>query len=752
MAYGTQASAYRLKNVQSLFGGFDLRALAATTLLIFFSAILIAHAENRALLIGVSEYRNENIPDLRGPVNDVLLMRDVLKKRGVEDIELLATGVDGAEEPTRANILRGFASLAERTEAGDLVYVHFSGHGSRQLDLQGDETDGLDEIFLPSDVEKAPDGSGTVPNALTDDEIGQLTAEIRKKGANIFLVMDSCHSGTGMRDATGKMAVRKVDSDTLGVDISKARTALSDSQQPAVTTAGDEEGWGHYQAFYATQSNDVAREVDMSGNGAGGENQWYGLFTSALAAQLETAQNLTYRQLFQSIIVDLNNGAGFGMAAIQTPLWEGDMIDQAIFGGTLKRGPARYLVKGDQIDAGILHGLQLGSLVALIADIADPADAVIGYAQIEEIESLHAYIRPVADECVPKSEAFCDFVGSLPEGARFAQIEMNPVDEFIRFSPILDQATGTPVASESPLAKRFSAALEKASEQSLISSKIEPDAYHVQAAARDGDIWFGPVANIDNEPVGLSFPSSGADEELVAKLVRILKAERLAQVLEKVGGGESFLNPSPIDVDAKLRSSDIGVLAKPGDRINPRRECTAALAGQKEEDFEALERSGDVKQCDLLRFSAVGNREGQRDVNRIHIDAQYCIHADYELIEGTKNERQLGDTMVMCSDCPGPVSYSAGYERLYLLVSETQQNSEALNLKGLVENCGPDFSGKGSRSAAGPLLDDMLKDVMQQGNTRGNMGGAGILSDAWAQSYKWRVLPRVSAFARAQGQ
>ena len=42
--------------------------------------------------------------------------------------------------------------MAARATAGDPVYIHLSGHGTRQGDPEGDETDGLDEVFLPADT------------------------------------------------------------------------------------------------------------------------------------------------------------------------------------------------------------------------------------------------------------------------------------------------------------------------------------------------------------------------------------------------------------------------------------------------------------------------------------------------------------------------------------------------------------------------------------------------------------------------
>lgn len=42
-------------------------------------------------------------------------------------------------EPTKDNILAAYAEVVEKSKAGDAVFCHFSGHGSRVKDLDGDE-------------------------------------------------------------------------------------------------------------------------------------------------------------------------------------------------------------------------------------------------------------------------------------------------------------------------------------------------------------------------------------------------------------------------------------------------------------------------------------------------------------------------------------------------------------------------------------------------------------------------------------
>ncbi|WP_320416243.1 caspase family protein [Candidatus Reidiella endopervernicosa] len=95
------------------------------------------HASTRhALLVGVSEYPNlDEKFQLEGPKYDVRLARDFLIESGFDrkQMRVLADGVEGADGlPTSAAIKQALASLANDSQKGDFVYVHFAGHGSQQ--------------------------------------------------------------------------------------------------------------------------------------------------------------------------------------------------------------------------------------------------------------------------------------------------------------------------------------------------------------------------------------------------------------------------------------------------------------------------------------------------------------------------------------------------------------------------------------------------------------------------------------------
>lgn len=701
-----------------------------------------ARAEIRALLVGVSTYDESiGLTSLRGPANDVRLYRDVLAARGVTDMRILADGVEGGGVPTRAAILGALADLARDARAGDLVFISLSGHGTRQPDQNGDETDGLDEVFLPADTARAEPGAQSIPNAIIDDELGEAVTAIRMTGADVWFVLDSCHSGSGLRAAAPDVALRYVDPGVLGVTAAEIVPA---SVEPLLDT-GSAEPPGQLIALYAARASEVAREVNLTPEAAD-DAGWYGLFSSRLAARMADGGALTYRQLFQAVLADMNDGAVPGGARMQTPSWEGNMIDATVFGGGATAGLRQFAVTRDEMAAGRVQGMTRGTLVALVADAAAPPEATIGHAQLEDVEPTLAYLRPVDASCVPMAEALCPATGALPSDARFARVLARPVDTALRISPPMDLVTGAPLVG-GPLAEGLAAAMASVNDGSAARVEIDPAGYGIEVVARDGRLWFGRRAEVAGQPVGLSW-GPGDGTPLAPLIIRMARAEELAAVLSSVAASGSMLNPPPVDVAADLRAVRIADLDPPGAGGNPVRECRRAQGAVQDQAPGPLGDAPDLKQCDLVTFRAQGAVPGARDVNRIHIDARFCVHAAHEHVEDTRAAAALGAPMVMCSDCPD--GFAAGDERLFILITESRDNAEALNLEGLVETCGED-GGAPTRGPAASQAAAFLERLGRRPDTRGAFGGLNI-ADVWVTEYRWRVLPRETVFAGVQSK
>jgi len=151
----------------------------------------------RAFLCGVNRYQIAGV-DLRGCVNDVANMRQVLIDLYDFDADDIVVVTD--TDATKARIEAGLTDLIAGAVAGDVLYFHFSGHGSNVPDQDGDEADGRDEVFCPTDLDWR--------DPLRDD---WLRTELDKlpDGVNLTFVSDCCHSGTVTRQLTPPDAPRK---------------------------------------------------------------------------------------------------------------------------------------------------------------------------------------------------------------------------------------------------------------------------------------------------------------------------------------------------------------------------------------------------------------------------------------------------------------------------------------------------------------------------------------------------------------
>jgi hypothetical protein len=143
----------------------------------------------KALLVGINRYPDP-ASDLRGCVNDVLLMRETLARRygftGPAGIRVLTD-----HRATTGRILEGLEWLVDGAAPGDSLVFHYSGHGSQVPDRNGDEHDGLDEILCPFDLDWE--------HPLTDDDLAAAIAPV-PEGALLTVILDCCHSGTGVRE------------------------------------------------------------------------------------------------------------------------------------------------------------------------------------------------------------------------------------------------------------------------------------------------------------------------------------------------------------------------------------------------------------------------------------------------------------------------------------------------------------------------------------------------------------------------
>ncbi|KAI4915313.1 hypothetical protein J4E85_010438 [Alternaria conjuncta] len=178
----------------------------------------------RAVLIGIDEYEVQGqdqhprkdtsgndveYRNLRGCVNDVLAIREYLirtLKVPAGNIDTLLAPVLGTTSPyeqssevhklpTYKNIVGALQNLARTSAAGDIIYIHYSGHGACATTVFESLRQGhgnIDHCLVPWDIKQGG-------KYLRDLELGALLQEIVAKAVVLTVVLDSCFSGGAVR-------------------------------------------------------------------------------------------------------------------------------------------------------------------------------------------------------------------------------------------------------------------------------------------------------------------------------------------------------------------------------------------------------------------------------------------------------------------------------------------------------------------------------------------------------------------------
>lgn len=154
--------------------------------------------DNYALCVGINDF--QNLPRgswLNGCVNDANDFAAVLGSgygfTGAQ-IEVLSDA-----EATKANVMGRLSEAIERASADGLKHLvfTFSSHGTQIPDTSGDEVDHADEAFATYDLNQAGD-QWDPATLISDDELHALFARAGS-GLLIEVVLDTCHSGTGLK-------------------------------------------------------------------------------------------------------------------------------------------------------------------------------------------------------------------------------------------------------------------------------------------------------------------------------------------------------------------------------------------------------------------------------------------------------------------------------------------------------------------------------------------------------------------------
>lgn len=149
----------------------------------------LVRAETRALLVGVWQFDNPLIPDLKGPQNDLPAMEALVRGQGATDVTVLRNDI-----VSRTTVETALHALGLRSKPGDWILLYYSGHGAQaDAAVKGTQDGDLDQ-FLPlagfSLDQQDPE------RFIVDKDFYAWIARYIPRTVQVLMIADACHSGT----------------------------------------------------------------------------------------------------------------------------------------------------------------------------------------------------------------------------------------------------------------------------------------------------------------------------------------------------------------------------------------------------------------------------------------------------------------------------------------------------------------------------------------------------------------------------
>lgn len=291
-------------------------------------AISAAEAKNRkfGLFVGINAYGG-GITPLKGCVNDAMKMQEAMTTKfgfKMADTTLLT---DAAA--TRDGILNNLKKYQAVAGAGDIFVFHYSGHGTLFPDKFSEEKDETKLIYMeaPDDAgvmeviyERDTYDSALVPydarlrtsgkpwrNLILDDELYAILGAITRKGAQVVLISDSCHSGSIDKAKTSDVTRR---AESLATVFGVRRFSELDIEEPTETrsTRTPPPAKGLYLAMTGSQDDEFSLDARINGVPMG-------LFTATLLSKIPAAAprkpvTMTYEGLMKLVSPAVAEQAG----------------------------------------------------------------------------------------------------------------------------------------------------------------------------------------------------------------------------------------------------------------------------------------------------------------------------------------------------------------------------------------------------------------------------------------------------------
>ncbi|NEU76037.1 caspase family protein [Hassallia byssoidea VB512170] len=503
-----------------------------------------------ALLIGIDYYQpNPYYGNLKGAVRDIDKVADYLEKSlkiPTEQITRLTSPLPdtnsladvrsarGEMPPTYQNIVNAFKSITERAKKGDLVYIHYSGHGGRVNtifpELKGEGQ--YDESLAPMDL-------GNDGYYLRDVEIATLLKRMtdapdQGKGLIVTVIFDSCHSGGATRNDGEIRGSRDGEPDTKDRpkdSVVANRDELVENWR-IITQNSKKEGWLPNQREYvflgACRPSEVANEGRFDGKDPNGALTYWMIDTLT-----SVPGGLTYQVLYDRL-----KGKIQSKYPSQLPMLLGEG-DRLVFGDQIK--PVQYSLTVIKVapgkvtlDGGMAQGLSRGTQFALYPVGSDFTDKQkrLAVAEVTELQASTSTAKILSVEESGVAAVINQIQPGLP-----AVMESAPLDLKHRVRLHLKEVGNKEYQLPQELADKQAAALEKVRQKMQRNGWLtevqgnEEEAHYQVAIGREGEYEISSGTPIKNLNPALSIDDAESPAEVVKRLVHLGKYQT-AQALD----------------------------------------------------------------------------------------------------------------------------------------------------------------------------------------------------------------------------
>lgn len=267
-----------------------------------------------ALLIGINKYEWVQKNDLRGPVNDVSILKQALVAKGVQEENIITLLDSGATELAIFQSLDRLLSLAE---CGDFVFLHYSGLGipGHQVPSVPGLTAPLGTILLAHDTildqQQKPLGLSKI---LWGRNLAAVMVYFRNKGTNVFVSVDADFAA----------GLNLVDQQSSSTHTNYWHwEPIQESQKSGKSFPTLFPNVGDFAVFYGASSDNHVFERRF-------DEQLFGQFTFGLAHAIQQAEHLNVRELANIISLTLKEKGDLGNE--QRPVFEASNPDLPFLG------------------------------------------------------------------------------------------------------------------------------------------------------------------------------------------------------------------------------------------------------------------------------------------------------------------------------------------------------------------------------------------------------------------------------------